>query len=216
MKDWHISKYSERDQLIENIKCEYLSKLSSEDSLYCSNFVWNFTLKEFILKSGLEFYFNDFFDPTRELLGIALFWDCTGKIILSKLSPIYISKNNSRKLHKEIRQQIPKGSKGALVVQFFVLEYRFGVESFLSELAIKRGDLSKALKEQINTKSFKNCTVFFAQVFLEIAEKHQIYGQELFRDIYPTFSLNQHSTNFSKEEETLFYNTTIDITTWQS
>lgn len=204
--NWSISRHSEDSELIEGAKGDTLLALSSTHQFYASNFAWNFKFQKLILKPNLEFYFDSFFDPMKEFLGIALFWDCLGNIIISEISPIYISKNNSRKLHHEIQQQIPKGIKGALIVQFFVLEQEFNLESFLININMNTISLSQKLKERINTNSFKNCADFLAKAFLEMIGGG---GQELFRKNYPSFCLNS-SAHF-EEEETPFYNTVIHI-----
>lgn len=207
---WYLSRYAEDTQQVEE---KYFSKLHSKEGFYPSNFACNFSLKSLVLKTSLEFHFKRFFDPMTELLAVALFWDCTGTLIVSKAKPIYISKNNSRKLNDEIQQYIPKGIKGALVVQLFVLEYELEIEPFLLDLPIKMLDYSIGLEEQITTHSFEGSANFLAQTFLQTAASYQVEGHELFRKSYPSFQLNQY---FEEEKESPFYNLVIQIEPWQN
>lgn len=213
--NWQVSRYAEDDQEIEQVEGGDLSKLSSKQGFYASNLACSFNLKALVLKADLEFHFSCFFEPMTELLAVALFWDCTGRLFISKVKPIYISKNNSRRLHDELQQYIPTGIKGALVVQLLVLEYELEIEPFLMDLPLKLSDYSQRLKEQINTRSFDTCANFLTQVFLQTAVTYKIKGHELFRKSYPSSVLNQ-VRNFEEKKESPFYNLVIQIKPWQN
>lgn len=207
--NWHISRHSQSCLDVEDV-C--VPRICSDEALYTSNYVWGIEIRELKLKTELGVYFEDFFCPMKELFAIILFWDCTGNnIFISKASPIYISKNNSRKLHASMNYSIRKGITGALITQLYVLEYKSDWSSFFTSLPSQQGNWLNLLNGQIsNGCSFDETASFLTQSFFQNASMYGVEGVELHRSIHPSFQLKRHPI-IERIKKTPFYNLVIRI-----
>ncbi|BDS12451.1 hypothetical protein [Aureispira anguillae] len=209
---WHLGLTNRLTKEISRLKVNCLDDLKDGQDLYTAKKKWKIQFWQLILKPTMKHYFKHFFDPRKELLGLAIFWDTKGNLTTSAVMPIYISQKNTRKMYGALEIQTSKPVVGSLVIQFFIWDCSIENHQAAHQIAVLSAQLHAFTPSR--TINFSKQADGLAAYLLTKTKAQQLNGYELFRGNYPSSSL-VHQKTLTITIDTLFYNTIINIELWK-